>query len=181
MNKQEIQNEAVELMKEHGKVILQWATGLGKSKAAIDILKHLFLEYISLETRQGTPFKVLLIVAETAHKKNWKDEFTKWKVEDYIWDKMVAVDTYASLKNHRHKHYNLIILDEGHHSNSDLRLDILEDITCDNVLVLSATLSTNTIFELDRIFGKFVSFKVSMQQAIDWGILPKPKIYLIPL
>ena len=50
-----------------------------------DILKHLFLEYISLETRQGTPFKVLLIVAETAHKKNWKEEFTKWKVEDYIW------------------------------------------------------------------------------------------------
>lgn len=181
MNKQEIQNEAVELMKEHSRVILQWATGLGKSKAAIDILKHLFLEYISLETRQGTPFKVLLIVAETAHKKNWKEEFTKWKVEDYIWDKMVSVDTYASLKNHRHEHYDLIILDEGHHSNSDLRLDILEDITCDNVLVLSATLPTNTILELNRIFGKFVSFKVSMQQAIDWGILPKPKIYLIPL
>lgn len=98
MTKDDVQNEAVELMKEHGRVILQWATGLGKSKAAIDIVKHLFLDFIGLATGQGSSFKILLIVAETAHKKNWKDEFTKWKVEDYIWDKMVTVDTYASLK-----------------------------------------------------------------------------------
>ena len=43
MTKDDVQNEAVELMKEHGRVMLQWCTGLGKSKAAIDILKHLFL------------------------------------------------------------------------------------------------------------------------------------------
>lgn len=181
MTKDEVQKEAVELMKEHSKVILQWCTGLGKSKAAIEIVKHLFYEYLILETRQGTSFKVLLIVAETAHKKNWKDEFVKWKVEDYIWDKMITVDTYASLKNHRHEHYDLIILDEGHHSGSDLRLDILEDITCDNVLVLSATLPQSTIYELDRIFGKFVSFKISMKQAIEWGLLAKPKVFLIPM
>lgn len=181
MTKNEVQKEAVELMKEHNKVILQWCTGLGKSKAAIEIVKHLFYEYLILETRQGTSFKVLLIVAETAHKKNWKDEFVKWKVEDYIWDKMITVDTYASLKNHRHEHYDLIILDEGHHSGSDLRLDILEDITCDNVLVLSATLPQSTIYELDRIFGKFVSFKISMKQAIEWGLLAKPKVFLIPM
>lgn len=181
MTKDEVQKEAVELMKEHNKVILQWCTGLGKSKAAIEIVKHLFYEYLILETRQGTSFKVLLIVAETAHKKNWKDEFVKWKVEDYIWDKMITVDTYASLKNHRHEHYDLIILDEGHHSGSDLRLDILEDITCDNVLVLSATLPQSTIYELDRIFGKFVSFKISMKQAIEWGLLAKPKVFLIPM
>lgn len=181
MTKDEVQKEAVELMKEHNKVILQWCTGLGKSKAAIEIVKHLFYEYLMLETRQGTSFKVLLIVAETAHKKNWKDEFVKWKVEDYIWDKMITVDTYASLKNHRNEHYDLIILDEGHHSGSDLRLDILEDITCDNILVLSATLPQSTIYELDRIFGKFVSFKISMRQAIEWGLLAKPKVFLIPM
>lgn len=181
MTKDDVQSTAIELMKEHGRVALQWCTGLGKSKAAIDILNHLFLEYLSLEARQGTPFKVLLIVAETAHKKNWKDEFYKWKIEEYIWDKMVTVDTYASLKNHRHEHYDLLILDEGHHSGSDIRLDILEDITCDNVLVLSATLPQSTIYELDRIFGKFAIFKISMRQAIEWGVLPQPKVFLIPM
>lgn len=179
MTKDDVQREAVELMREHKRLILQWATGLGKSRAAIEILKHLFLEHIT--NKQGEPFSILLIVAETAHKKNWKEEFSKWKVEEYIWDTMVKVDTYASLKNHRNQHYNYIILDEGHHSGSDLRLDILEDITADNVLVLSATLSSNVIFELNRIFGKFVSFKIGMQKAIEWGILAKPKVFLIPM
>lgn len=181
MTKDDVQRNAVELMKEYGRVILQWCTGLGKSKAALNILNHLFLEHISLESKQGTPFKVLLIVAETAHKKNWKEEFTKWKIEEYIWDTMVTVDTYASLKNHRNEHYNLLILDEGHHSGSDLRLDILSEISCKNVLVLSATLPQDTVSELDRIFGKFVIYKIGMTQAINWGILPKPKIFLIPM
>lgn len=181
MTKDDVQKEAVELMKENNNVMLQWCTGLGKSKASIDILKYLFYEHLMSEDKQDKPFTVLLIVAETAHKKNWKEEFNKWKIEDYIWDKMVSVDTYASLKNHRDKHYNLIILDEGHHSGSELRLDILEDLTAEHVLVLSATLPANVVLELNRIFGKFVSFKISIQQAISWGILPKPKIYLIPL
>lgn len=181
MTKDDVQREAVELMKEHNNVMLQWCTGLGKSKAAIDIVKSLFYEHLMSETKQDKPFKILLVVAETTHKKNWKDEFDKWKVEDYIWDKMVSVDTYASLKNHRDKQYDLVILDEGHHSGSELRLDILEDLKAEHVLVLSATLPASVILQLNRIFGEFVNFKISTQQAIDWGILPKPKIYLIPL
>lgn len=33
---------------------------------------------------------------------------------------------------------------------------------------------------MNRIFGKFVNSK-SVATSYDWGILPKPKIYLIPL
>ena len=181
MTKDDVQREAVELMKEHNRLVLQWCTGLGKSKAAIDILKHLFLEHLMDESKQGTPFKILLIVAETAHKKNWQKEFARWKVEDYIWEQMVSIDTYASLKNHRNEHYDYVILDEGHHAGSELRLDILYAIKADNVLVLSATLPSTTLVNLEQIFGKFVVSKITIQTAISWGVLPEPKIYLIPM
>lgn len=181
MTKDDVQREAIELIKEHNRLVLQWCTGLGKSKAALDILKQLFLDHLMDESKQGQPFRILLVVAETAHKNNWKEEFIKWKVEDYIWEQMVSIDTYASLKNHRNEHYDYVILDEGHHAGSELRLDILEDITADNVLILSATLPAVTLNRFESIFGKFVVSKITLQTAISWGILPEPKIYLIPM
>ena len=66
MTKAEIQQKAVEMMRDTPLLILQWATGCGKSKAAIDIVKD-------LDTH-----KVLLAVAEIAHRENWKQEFLKW-------------------------------------------------------------------------------------------------------
>ena len=66
MTKEELQNKAVSLIQDNNRVALQWGTGIGKSKVAIDAIKLI------------KPLKVLLIVAETAHKNNWIEEFNKW-------------------------------------------------------------------------------------------------------
>lgn len=167
MTKAEIQQKAVELMRDTPLLILQWATGCGKSKAAIDIIKDL------------ATHNVLLAVAEIAHRENWNKEFLKWGLP---LDTGIVIETYASLKNHKGEKYDLIILDEAHHAGSDLRMEILEEIETEKVLALSATLPSDMWFKLGQLYGRRMSsFKVSLQEAIDWGILPEPKLYLIPM
>ena len=166
MTRQEIQQRAVEMIRGSSLLILQWCTGLGKSKAAIDIIKSLSVT------------KVLLIVAELAHKENWRQEFLKWELSD----SNIVIETYASLKNHREEECDLIILDEAHHVGSDLRMEILEGIKARKVLALSATLSNELIWKLGAwCNNKYSVFTITLQDAISWGILPEPKIYLIPM
>lgn len=167
MERFEIQQQAVQLMIKHHRVALQWCTGLGKSKAAIDIINEI----------KGN--KVLLVVAEIAHKDNWRKEFEKWELNTSLTE--ITLETYASLKNHRKESFDLLILDEGHHAGSELRIDILNDIKAKNVLVLSATLPNDVLFQLQEIYGDFTNYRITLQQAIEWGILPEPKIYLIPM
>jgi superfamily II DNA or RNA helicase len=165
--REEAATQAVRLAKLHNNLILQWATGLGKSKAAIDIIKD------------SKPKTILLVVAEVAHKDNWYEEFIKWNAEKYWLN--VTIDCYASLKLHRDKKYDMLILDEGHHSDTEIRTDILSSMEVNKVLVLSATLGYDKINILESIFGKFHKFSISLSYAIDNELLPTPKIYLIPL
>lgn len=158
---------AVELAKSNSYLILNWATGVGKSKAAISIAQDV------------NPSKILLIVAETAHKKNWEIEFEKWGKE--LWER-TSVECYASLKNYKDTEWDLIILDEGHHAKSELRADVLSTIKAEQVVVLTATLSVADELILSTAFNHgFHRYTITLQDAIMEGILPTPKIYLLPL
>lgn len=139
-----------------------------KSKGAISIASSL------------KPEKILLVVAETAHKKNWEEEFKKWG-EGILWFK-TTVECYASLKNYRDSEWDLVILDEGHHFKSELRTDVLASLQTERVVVLTATLSKEDEDLLNIVFRtKFYKDIITLQDAISWGILPKPKIYLYPI
>ncbi len=174
MTREEIQLKAVQLIAEENRVALQWCTGLGKSKAAIDIINYLSDKEFKQEEE---PLNVLLVVAEVAHKSNWDKEFEKWGIKtDYI-----TTECYASMKKYKDTWWDLIIFDEAHHLGSDLRLDILSTIKATNILLLSATLPDQTMVSISSIFGEFAISKITLKQAIAWGILPEPKVYLIPL
>lgn len=172
MTRFEIQQKAVDMMKDNSLLLLQWATGCGKSKAAIEIIKSIEEPLIKKD--------ILLVVAEIAHKKNWEKEFIKWNLSLSKFN--IIIVTYASLKKYKNKSYDLIILDEAHHAGSDIRLNILTEIKAPKVLALSATLTVDIWYELGLIFDKNSTvFKITLQEAIDWNILPEPKIYLIPM
>lgn len=171
ISKESLQQKAVERILKMRNMVLQWPTGLGKSKAAIDIIN-------CIEALTPVRYKVLLVVAEIAHKNNWIEEFHKFNT---VVPDSVVIETYASLKNHKGEKYSLIVLDEGHHVGSDLRLDILSTIVADYVLVLSATFPDEILYSLESIYGIFDRYRISLQEVIDWGILPKPDIYLIPM
>ena len=171
MTRDDINKKSIKLAKENKILALEFATGIGKSKIALDIINSLFITNVPT---------VLLVVAELAHFNNWRDESFKWNY-DKLWNTITCV-TYASLKKHKDMKYDIIILDEAHHIGSDLRLDIIDNIQFDKMLLLSATLGESLKQYISNMFNTQIkSYKITLQQAIDWKILPKPKIYLIPL
>lgn len=170
MTREELYNQGLELAEQHRRLAFLWSTGVGKSKMAIGIINY-YSESIP-------ELKVLLVVAETAHKDNWKEEFKKWKLNKSV---NITVECYASLKNYQNTQWNLIIFDEAHHLGSDLRLEIIRTMSLQNIILLSATLQDQLLYALQNIFGQFTVSKVTLQDAIKWGILPEPKIYLYAL
>lgn len=169
MNREELQRQSLQMIKNHSRIALQWCTGLGKSRAAIQAANYL--------SEQKEDFKALLVVAEVAHKGNWEEEFTKWKLKV----PNIFIECYASLKKYRNTEWDLIIFDEAHHLGSDLRIDVLTSISSKNVILLSATLPDQTMQSITGIFGEFAISKITLKQAIEWGVLPKPKVFLVPL
>lgn len=147
---------------------LQWATGVGKSRVAIEYCRNLI---------DNNKTKILLVVAEIAHKDNWTKEFVKWGVEVSY----VTMECYASLKKYRNSSWDLIIFDEMHHLETDIRLGIIKTLHSNKVIALSATISNVVLQELTNIFGKFYISKASLNDAIENNWLPTPKIFLIPM
>lgn len=174
MTKEELQERCVSLISKNNRVALQWCTSLGKSKGAIVMANYLADKALQEHNR---PLKVLLVVAETAHKSNWKEEFDKWKLK--VND--VVIECYASLKKYKNSSWDLIIFDEAHHLGSDLRMEVLTEISAKNIILLSATLPDQVMQAVTEIFGNFLVSKITLKEAIEGGILPKPKIYLCPL
>lgn len=174
MTREELQIQTLSLIKQSNRVALQWCTGLGKSKMAIDMANYL----VNKEFEEcGKSLNVLLVVAETAHKSNWKMEFEKWGLKT----DNIVMECYASLKKYRNSYWDLVIFDEAHHLGSALRMDVLTELHAQNIILLSATLSDQVMQAVTEVFGEFVTSKVTLKEAIEWGILPQPKVYLIPL
>ena len=174
MTREELQVQSIALIKQNNRVALQWCTGLGKSKMAIDMANYL----VDKEFEEcGKSINVLLVVAETAHKSNWKMEFDKWELKT----NNIVMECYASLKKYRNSCWDLIIFDEAHHLGSDLRMGVLSELHAKNIILLSATLSDQVMQAVTEVFGEFVTSKVTLKEAIEWSILPQPKVYLIPL
>lgn len=121
---------------------------------------------------------ILLVVAEIAHKDNWRKELEKW---GGISNSSIRVECYASLKKLSDTQWDYIIFDEGHHLASDLRVEILRSIKAENIIILSATFPDNLRWNIESIFGNFVVSSITLSEAIDSGILPRPKIFLIPM
>lgn len=167
MTRQEIESESARLMSLHNNVLLTWATGCGKTKQAIRRIASL---------RQG---RVLICTAEIAHIQNWLKEFQKWGFDNPLVE--VEVICYASLRKYRNTSWDVLVLDECHHIATDIRVDCLETVKAVSVIALSATVNNETRFALRGLFGDFCEFGITMRQAIEWNILPEPRINIIPL
>lgn len=170
MTREELNSAAIELLKTNNNIAIQAATGVGKSKIAIDLCYE-------IASKQIAPIKGLLVVAEVAHINNWKAEFIKWNCDFGEF----TIICYASLKKYRDTTWDVIVFDEAHHLNSELRLDIFDTLKAKYRIFLSATLKDTLLFRLEESCGKIQSIKMRLQDAFDADILPEPKIKLIPL
>lgn len=177
--KQKLQEREFLSLKDSKRVLLKWATGCGKSKMTIDLINHYVQPLISGKMIH----RVLFVVAERAHKKNWEEEFRKWHFRDV--NVRVTVCCYASLRLFRREYFDIIVLDEGHHACAPKAYEYLTEMTqlhnayISRVYVLSATLSSGKQDMLEEIFGKFTVSTVTLKDAIKNDILPDPKVYVV--
>jgi len=166
-SRQLIKSKCEELFDKGHNLICEFATSVGKSFQAIN-----------LQARMNSQ-KTFICVAEIAHIQNWKDEYIKHGHEHLL--ESTEIFCYASLKKYKNKICNLLILDEAHHAFSDARTDILSSIKAEKVIGLSATITDEDKFSFNSIFDETDIYTITMEEAIEMEILPKPKVYLIGL
>lgn len=179
MDEREIrQRRAADKLFEYYNLLLKWGTGTGKSRCAV-----LACDKLVREAEPEHPKYILIFVAETSHKDNWKKEFIKFlgkeRAESVL--KYVTIECYASMKKYADTEWDLTIWDECHHLQSEKRQEILETIKAKYVLALSATPGEKAYDALSWTYGRFEIDEFSIQDAIDSECLPEPKIVCIPL
>lgn len=174
MNREYVDNLGETLVTGHSNVLLEWATGCGKTKQAIVGISKL---------KKDTVKKVLIVVAERPHIKNWLEEFKKWGYDSLLTDDSynISILCYDSLHHCKNESYDLIILDEAHHIFTEIRTSILKEIKSEKYILLSATMDDNIIEEIEDIIGPIVRSLITLQTAINWGLIPAPKIILYPI
>ena len=157
---------------EHNKcLLLELATGFGKSKLAIDLVNHL-----SDTVFQGKEVKMLLLVAKRVHKQTWKDEFQKW---GGIKANVIA-ECYESLHKHTGETFDIVVADEVHHIGSEERMRMLKSMKYSYMIGLSATIPLKLKWWFNTNYHSEI-ITCNVVGAIDSEILPEPTILLWPL
>jgi len=164
--REDLQQEVLELSKKNDNLIIEFATGVGKTLAALNII----------ESRNG---RWLVVIAELTHEVNWKQDIVKHGKTNVLGN--ITFTHYASLKKYTDIKFEGIIFDEAHHVLAPVSLSNAIQIKTNLRLFLSATIDDIQKQEIRNNFGLFAISSVTLEQAIDWNILPKPKIHLIPL
>lgn len=172
----ELQQAAVDAVLEKKRLIVEWATGVGKSRTAIGSADEL--------AKQGAT-RMLLLVVETIHKQNWINEFRETlgpeRAEEILGH--ITMECYASLEKYRETQWDFIIADEAHHLRSDRRIDIFKTLKAEYMLCLSATMSDRRdadglLSMLIDTFGSFERMRFGIKRAIEENVLARPTIYI---
>ncbi len=160
MVRDELQERAVKSLEQNRRLICQWATGTGKSNVVLKFL----------ERHPG--MACLILVPEQDNIQNWEYEFDKFGIA--MWN--VTVVCYASLHKYEHTDWDLLVFDEAPHMDTVKRRNICKSVTGTYVLALGAVIDSDELSALELSYGKFAMSYVSLKNAIDWGILPSPKV-----
>lgn len=173
--RQALQDAAVKDLLSGRRLIVNWGTGVGKSRVAIRCV----------DAMMGRGMKnILLLVDQDSHKSNWRREFVEalGPRGGAIFN-TITVECYASLPKYAGSRWDFIVADEAHHLRSENRRALLASLRTEYMLCLSATISCRGDGEellrvLDETFGEFKSIDFTVQNAIDNGILGTPRIYV---
>lgn len=171
MTREQIYAACVEQIAKTNCLLLEAATGTGKTLQAIKLINHL-----CDTVYKGREITLLLFVAKRVHKQTWKDEFEKW---GGIKASKVVIECYESMHKY-HGHYDIVCCDEVHHIGSELRLNLMKSIQFGYFLGLSATIPRKLKqFFKYRYHSEVVSCDII--EAIEDDVLPEPEILLFPL
>lgn len=165
MNREEVRDEILKMGNPN--ILCELPTSFGKSRIAIELIGN----------RVTTDSKILIVIPRNVLIENWKDEFTKWGYERYL--SCVTFVTYVSFPK-RAGEWDFVIFDECHHLSERCR-DSLIHFTIHNSILLSATVKRDLRAIFKYLFKDLGIYKVHIKEATEEGILPDPRVYLIPL
>ena len=178
MTREEIYSKCVEEIAKTNCLLMELATGTGKTRLSLMLSNHL-LE--SQWYQQAKTINILIMVAKRVHKQTWTDEIEKWGGINHPTASInICKECYESLHKHCDEHWDIIILDECHHIGSQARMDALKTIKYGYIIGLSATIPRNIkAFFRFNYHSQVVSCDII--EAIDSEVLPEPTILLFPL
>ena len=148
-------------------ILLELATGVGKTKCILDIIKY--YQHNS----------ILVVVPKRVLINNWKDEIHKWNYDGYLSN--IEFICYNSFKKDKLKHYNIIIFDEAHHISDRIIKELSQYKYADNYFLLSATINKNKMFDFYNIFKPIKIYNIDLNNAIESNKLPTPNLVLLQL
>lgn len=173
MTKEEVYSACNKSLKESNFLLIEAATGFGKSKLSIDLINQM----VSTNEFKGKKTSLLLLVAKTVHKQTWKEEINKW---GGLHVDTITMECYESLKKYEGATFDFILMDECHHIKSDTRLTLFNTIHYSKGIGLSATIPKTLKFYFNFYHhAKIVS--CNLIEAINDKVLPKPRLMLMPL
>ena len=164
MTRDEIRDEIVNMTNPY--ILCEMPTGIGKSRVAIEMMVE----------RKIQPSNVLIVIPRLVLIDNWKDEFDKWGHPEY---KNVTFVTYVSFPKMAGI-WDMVIFDECHHLSIRCQ-DCLDTFKIKNAIFLSATVKRDFKFNIKAYFPNIAMYKLNVKDATEEGILPDPKVFLIPL
>lgn len=175
--KSEIQKNIVSLLKEvNGHAILELATGVGKTKIAIDYIASLKTKH----RKRKRELRVLWVVpSEKLRDIDVPEEFYKWNKQDLL--EYVSIVCYASLHKISADIYDLVVLDEMHQL-TELRSSFFfdNDNQIGSVLGLTATKPNDTLKTsiLDRLNLRTLH-KIDVEDAREQNLISDYEVYVI--
>ena len=173
MTREELSKLALSKVDEANCLVLNLATGTGKTKIAIECTNKICDRVFK---REEEPTHVLILVSKTVHKDVWKKELDKWGIKTDC----IIIECYESLHKYEDAYFDVVICDEAQHL-SEARQESLKTIHIQDLLiVLSATLKKELCWFFKANY-KAEFIKCDIKEAIEDDVLPEPTIYLLPL
>lgn len=159
VTRDDIQALGVEISKVYDKVFFNVATRIGKTKLICDIVNYHQYK------------KVLFVNQQDIHITNFLKDLDKFGFDKSVY----TCICWNSLKKFKNTEWDLIVCDEADYSLHNY-LDFTENSQYKKFFLLSGTTSV----EIDKLIKSYGFYKwtVSLKEALNWGILPLPTVYL---
>lgn len=179
MTREQIFDLCVNKIDQTNSLLMELATGTGKTRLSIILVNHLLSQQPLCNRHQ--PINILILVAKRVHKQTWQEEIEKWGgIHHSDASVNICMECYESLKKHAGEKWTIVLGDEVHHIASETRMALLNQVTWDYFIGLSATIpkKVKQYFRF-RYHSEIVS--CNLTEAITSEILPEPQILLFPL
>lgn len=163
MNRDELQGIAAYRLAQSRRLVCVWATGLGKSRVVLRFLES------------NPDFLTLIVVPEQDNINNWREEFRKFNVPD----DRVTIICYASIHKYKDSWWDLLVLDEVPHMDTEKRIKMLRSVNAKYVAALGAVVDDDEMGSLRSVYGDFEISRVTLARAIQLGILPKLNVIVL--